>query len=88
MTVPARRSMGHVDRWTPLVVTGEIKRRDHKGLLRRRAGEAGEFEYRGTLLEDLHERGIGATIANGDLTIRIPTADHARATMIKVNEQR
>jgi HSP20 family protein len=150
MTLPARRSVGHVDRWSPLrdfgdlyqeldrfmrtawedddgsmwtpaadvfetddaylveidvpgvrhedidvemhgnelVVTGEIKQRERKGLLRRRTRKAGEFEYRVTLPGDLHEDGIDATIADGVLTIRIPKADHARATKIKVNEQR
>jgi HSP20 family protein len=72
-----------------LVVTGEIKQRERKGLLRRRTRKVGEFEYLVTLRGDLNEDGIEATIANGVLVIHVPKADQAaRTTKIKVNEQR
>jgi HSP20 family protein len=69
-----------------LVVTGEVKERERKGLLRRRTRKVGEFEYRVTLPGELHEHGVEASMSNGVLTVRVPKADHARATKIKVTE--
>jgi HSP20 family protein len=70
-----------------LQVTGELKEQERKGLLRRRTRRAGEFEYRVLLPGELHEHGIEATLADGVLTVRVPKAEHARATKIKVNER-
>jgi HSP20 family protein len=70
-----------------LVVTGELKERERKGLLRRRTRKVGEFEYRVTLPGDLHDHGVEASLADGVLTVRVPKAEHAKPTKIKINER-
>src|ERR1700716_4256091 len=69
-----------------LVVTGELKEREHKGLLRRRTRRVGEFEYRVTLPGDLHEHGVEASLTNGVLTVLVPKAEHARSSKIQVTD--
>jgi HSP20 family protein len=70
-----------------LVVSGELKERERKGLLRRRTRRVGEFEYRVILPGDLHEHGVEASLTNGVLTLRVPKAEHAKAAKIKVTER-
>jgi HSP20 family protein len=67
-----------------LVVTGELKERERKGLLRRRTRRVGEFEYRVILPGDLSEHGVEASLTNGVLTVRVPKAEHARPSKIHV----
>jgi HSP20 family protein len=70
-----------------LVVTGELKEREREGLLRRHTRRVGEFEYRVILPGDLREHGVEASLANGVLTVRVPKAEHAKPTRIKVTER-
>jgi HSP20 family protein len=67
-----------------LLVTGELKERERKGLLRRHTRRVGEFEYRVTLPGDLREDGVEATLTNGVLTVRVPKAEHAKSTKIDI----
>jgi HSP20 family protein len=69
-----------------LIVTGELKEQERKGLLRRKTRRVGEFEYRVLLPGDIHDHGVEASLANGVLTVRVPKAEHAKATKIKVTE--
>lgn len=70
-----------------LVVTGELKERERKGLLRRSTRRVGAFEYRVALPGALREEGVEATLANGVLTVRVPKAEHTRATKITITER-
>jgi HSP20 family protein len=67
-----------------LVITGELKERERKGLLRRRSRRVGEFEYRVTLPGDIRADGIEASLNDGVLTVRAPKADAAMPNKIKV----
>ena len=67
-----------------LVVTGEIKEKERKGVLRRRTRRTGEFEYRVTLPGQADEENIEANLHDGVLTVRVPKSDRARARRIEV----
>lgn len=67
-----------------LVITGELKERARKGLLRRRTRRVGEFEYRVTLPGDIRVDGIEASLNRGVLTVRVPKMDVAKPNKIKI----
>jgi HSP20 family protein len=67
-----------------LVITGEIKERERKGILRRRTRRRGEFEYRVTLPGHPDEEGIEAKLHDGVLTVRVPKAEQERPRRIDV----
>jgi HSP20 family protein len=67
-----------------LVITGEIKEKERKGVLRRRARRTGEFEYRVALPGHPKEKGIEANLHEGVLTVRVPKAEQERARRIDV----
>ncbi|MGW4524059.1 Hsp20/alpha crystallin family protein [Amycolatopsis sp. NPDC004378] len=67
-----------------LVVTGELKEVERKGLLRRRTRRVGEFEYRVTLPGDIRADGIGAALDSGVLTVRVPKVDATKPSKIKI----
>jgi HSP20 family protein len=57
-----------------VVIHGEIKERERKGIIRRRTRRVGEFEFRVRLPGDVDEGGIDANLAGGLLTVRVPKA--------------
>jgi HSP20 family protein len=67
-----------------LVITGEIKEKERKGVLRRRTRRTGQFEYRVTLPGDPNEEGIEAKLHEGVLTVRVPKAQKERPRRIDV----
>ena len=67
-----------------LIVTGEIKEKERKGVIRRRTRRTGEFEYRVTLPGQADEENIEANLHEGVLTVRVPKSDRARARRIEV----
>lgn len=67
-----------------LVITGELKERERKGLLRRRTRRVGEFEYRVTLPGDIRAGGVEASLTNGVLTVRVPKMNAAKPNKIKI----
>jgi HSP20 family protein len=67
-----------------LVITGEIKEKERKGILRRRTRRTGRFEFRVTLPGQSDEEHIDARLHNGVLTVRVPKAEQARARRIEV----
>jgi len=67
-----------------LVVTGEIKEKEHKGVVRRRTRRTGEFEYRVALPGRADEEKIEANLHDGVLTVRVPKSDRSRARRIEV----
>ncbi|HEX7300837.1 MAG TPA: Hsp20/alpha crystallin family protein [Solirubrobacteraceae bacterium] len=76
-------------RESELLVTGEIKERERRGILRRRSRPTGRFEYRVTLPGAIEAEGVEATMANGVLTVRVPKSEQARPRRIEVaNEPR
>jgi HSP20 family protein len=71
-----------------LVITGEIKERERKGILRRRTRPVGRFEFRAQLpgLENSDPDKIDASVENGVLTVRVPKADTERRRRIEVHQ--
>jgi HSP20 family protein len=67
-----------------LVVTGELKERERKGLLRRRTRRVGEFEYRVTLPGDIRADGVEASLDSGVLTVRVPKTNAANPKKIEI----
>jgi HSP20 family protein len=67
-----------------VLVSGEIKEKERKGLLRRRMRPVGRFEFRVVLPGELDADNINASVDNGVLTLRIPKAEKARPRRIDV----
>jgi HSP20 family protein len=67
-----------------VVVTGEIKEKERKGLLRKRTRPVGRFEYRVVLPGEVNADGVDASLDDGVLTIRIPKAEQARPRRIEI----
>ena len=67
-----------------LVITGEVKQKERKGVLRRQTRRTGQFEYRVTLPGQADEEHIEAKLHDGVLTVRVPKAQSAQARRIEV----
>jgi HSP20 family protein len=67
-----------------LSITGEIKEREHKGALRRRARRTGRFDYRVGLPDRVDPDKIEANLAEGVLTVRVPKSERAQRRRIEV----
>ena len=75
----------HVElRDSELVVFGEIKERERKGILRRRTRPVGRFEFRVTLPGPVSAEDLSANLNDGVLTVRVPKPEPARAQRIEV----
>lgn len=69
-----------------LVVSGEIKERERKGILRRGTRRTGRFEYRILLPGEVNTEGIKANMTDGVLTITVPKAEVAKPRHIEITE--
>ncbi|MEU5270600.1 Hsp20/alpha crystallin family protein [Streptomyces hygroscopicus] len=69
-----------------LTVTGEIKEREHKGVLRRGGRRTGRFEYRLLLPSEVNTEGVTASMSEGILTITVPKAETAKPRHIEITE--
>jgi HSP20 family protein len=67
-----------------VIVNGEIKERERKGILRRRTRPVGRFEYRVTLPGQVDPENVEASIDEGILTIRIPKPEQSRPHRVEV----
>ena len=67
-----------------LVISGEIKDKQRKGVLRRRTRRTGQFEYRVALPGHPKEKGIQADLHDGVLTVRVPKGEQERPRRIDV----
>jgi HSP20 family protein len=70
-----------------LTITGEIKQRERKGILRRRTRPVGHFEFRVSLPGGADPNQVEANVNNGVLTVRIPKPEQARPRRIEVTGQ-
>jgi HSP20 family protein len=68
-----------------LVISGEIKERERKGILRRRTRRTGAFEFRVVLPGQPDAHAVDANLEGGVLTVRVPKAEQARARRIEVH---
>jgi HSP20 family protein len=67
-----------------LVVSGEIKERERKGILRRRTRPVGFFELRVALPGAIDPDNVEASVHDGVLTVKIPKSDRSRSRRIDV----
>ncbi len=67
-----------------LVISGELKERERKGILRRRTRRTGQFDYRVTLPGQADPEAIEASLEEGVLTVRIPKPERARRRRIEI----
>jgi HSP20 family protein len=71
-------------RESEVVVNGEIKERERKGILRRRTRPVGRFEYRVTLPGQTDPENVEAALDDGVLRIQIPKPEQARPHRVEV----
>ncbi|MET7907333.1 Hsp20/alpha crystallin family protein [Streptomyces avermitilis] len=69
-----------------LVVTGEIKEKERKGVLRRSTRRVGAFEYRLRLPGELDTDKIKADMQDGVLSITVPKAEVAKPRHVEISE--
>jgi HSP20 family protein len=67
-----------------LAITGEIKERERKGIVRRRTRRRGAFEYRVTLPGDADADGVDANLHDGVLTVKVPKSKKSQTRQIEV----
>jgi HSP20 family protein len=67
-----------------VVVSGEIKEKERKGLLRRRTRPVGRFEYRVVLPGEVDADNVDASLDDGVLILRVPKAAKARPKRIEI----
>ena len=70
-----------------LVISGDVKDRERRGRLRRRARRIGHFEYHVTLPGAMDEDKIEANLHDGILTVRVPKTAQAKPRRIKVKAE-
>ena len=68
-----------------LTVSGDIKEKERKGILRRRTRKVGEFHYAVTLPGEIDEDNISANLDDGVLTIRVPKTQQGRSRRIAIS---
>lgn len=69
-----------------LVVTGEIKEKERKGVLRRSTRRTGSFEYRLRLPGEVDTDKINAQMSDGVLSITVPKAEVAKPRHVEIRE--
>jgi HSP20 family protein len=69
-------------------ISGEIKEKERKGILRRRTRPVGRFEFRVMLPGDVDAEGIDAKLDDGVLNVRIPKAEKAKPRRIQIGSSR
>jgi HSP20 family protein len=67
-----------------LVISGEVKERERKGVVRRRARRTGQFEYRVAIPGQTDPEHIEASLHEGVLSVRVPKAEQAKPHRIEV----
>ena len=68
-----------------LVISGELKERERKGLLRRQTRRTGRFDYRVTLPSDVEPDKVKADLHDGVLNVRVPKTAKSTPRRIDVS---
>ena len=69
-----------------LVITGEIKERERKGIIRRQTRRVGRFEYRVRLPGQTDAEKVDASLNDGVLRVSVPKAEQAKARRIEISD--
>lgn len=67
-----------------LVISGEIKEQERKGIVRRKARRVGRFAYRVMLPERVDQEQIQAKLNDGVLTVRVPKSQRAQRRRVEI----
>jgi HSP20 family protein len=67
-----------------LLISGELKERERKGILRRQTRRKGRFSYRVVLPEQIDAEKIEAKLHEGVLTVRVPKSQGAKRRTIDI----
>jgi HSP20 family protein len=68
-----------------LTISGEMKQRERKGILRRQSRRVGEFEYRVVLPHQVDPEDVEASLTDGVLSVRVPKSERAHRRKIEVH---
>ncbi len=68
------------------MITGDIKERERKGILRRRTRRTGRFEFRVTTPDDVDPDAVDASLDGGVLSVRIPKPEPARPHRVAIRD--
>jgi HSP20 family protein len=68
-------------------VTGEIKERERKGVVRRQTRRTGRFEYRVRLPQQVDAAKIEANLEGGVLAVRVPKSQRAQRRRIELKRK-
>ena len=67
-----------------LLISGEFKERERKGVVRKQTRKVGHFAYRIALPEQFNSDSIEAKLKDGVLTVRVPKAQRAQRRQVEV----
>jgi HSP20 family protein len=67
-----------------LSISGEMKEREHTGILRRQTRRTGRFEYRVTLPAEANSDEIDAQLEHGVLTIKVPKPERPAGRRVEI----
>ncbi|OSP33703.1 MULTISPECIES: Hsp20/alpha crystallin family protein [unclassified Streptomyces] len=67
-----------------LDIHGEIKEKEHTGVVRRHARRMGRFDYRTTLPPNSDTEHVSADLTSGVLTVRVPKTETGRGHRIEI----
>jgi HSP20 family protein len=67
-----------------LTISGEIKERERKGVLRRQTRRTGRFHYQVSLPSQVDAEMIDAKLSDGVLTVRVPKSERAERKRILI----
>ncbi len=67
-----------------LMITGELKERERKGIVRRSTRRTGRFEYRVALPEHVDGDNVEAKLTDGVLTLRVPKSERAQRRKVEI----
>jgi HSP20 family protein len=69
-----------------LVIEGERREREHKGIFRTKTRTTGRFHFEAVLPSELEEKNISADLADGVLTVRAPKTETAKKRKVEVKK--
>jgi HSP20 family protein len=67
-----------------LTITGDVKERERKGIVRRSTRHTGRFDYRISLPGHVDAEKIEAKLGDGVLMVRVPKSERAQRRLIEV----
>jgi HSP20 family protein len=68
-----------------LAIHGEIKEREHTGVLRRQTRRTGQFDYRVTLLGQVDPDSVEASLKDGVLRLRLHKSEEQKPRRIEIS---